>query len=74
MALGRCWCDMDGDRENAERYRQRAQSMRATATPISDPEMKKMLMGLADDYDRLAAWLDRIADSEQILKKSHFKQ
>jgi hypothetical protein len=68
MPGGSGWCEMDGDRENAKRYWLKAEGIRATATPMRDATIKKMLMDLAADYDAMASSLDRIVESERLLK------
>jgi hypothetical protein len=42
-----------------ELYRTKAEELRAVAESIKDPEIKKMLMGVAADYLSLADRLER---------------
>jgi hypothetical protein len=39
---------------DAEHWRDRAKEARLRAEQVTDPEAKKMMLRIADDYDRLA--------------------
>jgi hypothetical protein len=41
-------------RDNAEYWRSRAEETRTIADAVSDPEAKRILLGIADGYDWLA--------------------
>ena len=41
-------------RDNAEYWRSRAEETRTMADAVSDPEAKRILLGIADGYDWLA--------------------
>lgn len=56
---------MDHDSELAFRYRQRAEEVRTIADGTKDAKMRKILLGVAEDYDRMAKTMDRIAASEK---------
>ena len=56
---------MDGDQETAERYRQRAHQVRAIAAQMMDQKTTDLLLSIAEDYDRLAATMEGIAQSDR---------
>jgi hypothetical protein len=43
----------------AQFYRDRARQMREVAEKCRDPEIKEQLLGIADQYDRLATSADQ---------------
>lgn len=51
---------MNGEEEQAHRYRQRAEELRIIAEDMSNPETRRMLIGVAEDYVAMAETLDRI--------------
>jgi len=55
---------MDADAEMATRYRQRAEEVRVIAESMKRSDARKVLLGVADDYLRMAATMDRIAMSD----------
>jgi hypothetical protein len=40
---------------NAEHWQDRAEEARACAEPMTDPEAKRMMLRIAEDYDTLRA-------------------
>jgi len=52
---------MDEHKERAFLYRQRAEELRAIAEDIKDANNRKVLVQIADDYDRLARIQDHLA-------------
>ena len=56
---------MDGHKDRAFTYRQKAEELRAVAPGMKDPENRKMLLKIADDYDRLARIQDHMASDER---------
>jgi len=55
---------MDGDQDTAERYRQRAQHVRAVAAQMMDKEAADLLLSIAADYERMAQTMKGIAESD----------
>jgi hypothetical protein len=47
--------------EDPEHWRDRADEIRVTAGYVSDPEAKKILFGIAEEYDKLV----RLAEERQ---------
>jgi hypothetical protein len=45
---------MERDREAAGRYRKRAEKVRTIAKGTGDKIMRRILTGVADDYDQMA--------------------
>jgi hypothetical protein len=41
---------------DSEHWRDRARQMRELAAQVTNLETKKMMLGFAEDYDRLAEW------------------
>jgi hypothetical protein len=56
---------MKEDLESAQRYRQRAEELRAIAQATVDPNARKALLQVAEDYERLAETRERIAERER---------
>lgn len=52
---------MSDELESAFRYRNRAEEIRAIAADTGDPGMRRTLLGIADDYEKMAQTLERIA-------------
>lgn len=50
-------------------YRQRAEELRTIAESMDDPQNKKLLHGVAEDYLRMAQALE---DARNALQASHF--
>ena len=44
------------DEDSSQHWRHRAKETRARAERAKDPQSKRMLLGLADSYERLAEW------------------
>jgi len=57
--------EMDGDTNTASRYRHRAEEVRAVAETTKDPEARKLLMHIAQDYEHIARSLEAIAASDR---------
>ena len=55
---------MDGHEERAYMYRQKAEELRVVAIGMKDPENRKMMLKMADDYDRLARIQDHMASDK----------
>jgi hypothetical protein len=53
--------ESDEDLANAFRYRQRAEEVRVIAQTTKDASMRRILAGVADDYERMAGTLENIA-------------
>ncbi len=53
-AVGACEREMDADAAAARCYRKRAKELRATAESLADWRPRKILLGFAEDYERLA--------------------
>jgi hypothetical protein len=49
----------------ATRYRQRAEELRVIAESSRDGRTRKLLLGVAEDYDRMAETMERIAQSDR---------
>jgi len=58
---------MNDDLAAAERFRNRAEELRAIADSTKDREMRRILSEVAADYDRKARSLLKIAESERAL-------
>ena len=56
---------MDGDENEAGRYRQRAEEVRKIAAATKDKASRATLMQVADDYERMAETRDAIAKSDK---------
>jgi hypothetical protein len=55
---------VDNEISTAERYRNRAKEIRMISEGMQDGNTKRILISIADDYDRMARSLDAIADGE----------
>jgi len=55
---------MDGHEERAFMYRQKADELRTVAEGMKDSTNRKMLLKMADDYDRLARIQDHMASDK----------
>jgi len=55
---------MDGHKDRAFTYRQKAEELRVVAIGMKDPENRKMMLKMADDYDRLARIQDHMASDK----------
>jgi hypothetical protein len=62
---GETGCEMDGDENEAGRYRQRAEEVRKIAAATKDKESRATLMQVAEDYDRMAETREAIAKSDK---------
>jgi hypothetical protein len=64
---------VDNEISTAERYRNRAEEIRMISEGMQDGNTKRILVSIADDYERMARSLDAIADhnrqSEEETKK-----
>jgi hypothetical protein len=49
----------------ATRYRQRAEELRVIVESSRDGRTRKLLLGVAEDYDRMAETMERIAQSDR---------
>jgi hypothetical protein len=58
---------MDGDIATAEEYRDRANKLRTLAQQVTDDEMKRVLLTVAQDYEALAGSRKRIAETDQAM-------
>lgn len=56
---------MDDEANTATRYRHRAEELRLIAESARDAKTRKLLMGVADDYERMAETWERIAQSDR---------
>jgi hypothetical protein len=56
---------MDGDIATADEYRERANKIRALAQQVTDHEMKRVLLRVAEDYESMAGSRERIAETDQ---------
>jgi hypothetical protein len=56
---------MDSEADTAARYRQRAEEVRVIAESARDAKTRKLLRGVAEDYDRMADGLERIAETDR---------
>ena len=57
---------MEEDLDSAQRYRQRAEELRAIAEqPLLDEKTRKTLINIAEDYERMARSRERLAESEK---------
>jgi hypothetical protein len=52
------------DRLGAEYWRERAEQARAQASQMCDLKARRTLLGIAENYDQLAAQAERIRKSE----------
>jgi len=50
--------------DNAEHWLTRAEEARSIADKLSDPESKRTILRIADDYDRLAEHAQRRAEKQ----------
>jgi hypothetical protein len=55
---------MGGDREKADRYRERARQVRNIAQGLADESSRATLLQVATDYDRMAEALDLLAGAD----------
>lgn len=55
---------MERDKEAAGRYRKRADNVRNIANETGDNGVRRILNGVADDYDQMARNQDREARSD----------
>jgi hypothetical protein len=62
---------MDADFQQAHRYRHRAVEVRAIADASRDKASRRILYGIATDYDRMAASMDAIGNSE-LIRRARF--
>jgi hypothetical protein len=46
---------METPEQRAERFRERSKKLRALAERTTDPEIKKQMLSMADQYEALAA-------------------
>jgi hypothetical protein len=60
---------MDEDLDSAQRYRQRAEGLRTIAQQTFDNSTRKTLLDMAEDYERMAGSRERLAESDQKLKR-----
>jgi hypothetical protein len=56
---------MHAEADTAARYRQRAEELRVIADSARDAGTRKLLRGVAEDYERMAGVLERIAESDR---------
>jgi hypothetical protein len=56
---------MDNEANTATRYRQRAEELRVIAESTRDRRTRKLLLGVAEDYDRMAETMERIAQIDR---------
>ena len=56
---------MSKSSETAFRYRHRAEEIRIIAADIKDPKMHSLLVGVAEDYEKMAGTMQKIADGEK---------
>ena len=49
--------------DNPKHWRERAEEARSIAEQLSDPDAKRMMLRIADDYERLAQHAERRAAS-----------
>jgi hypothetical protein len=56
---------MDNEANTATRYRQRAEELRLIAESARDAKTRKLLQGVAEDYERMAETSERIAQSDR---------
>ena len=59
---------MEEDLESAQRYRERAKKLRIVAEGTKDKVARKTILGLADNYEQMAASRERINLAEETLK------
>ena len=55
---------MAGEDAQARRYRERAEELRVIAAEMIDPKARESLIKVADDYERMAGQIERIADTQ----------
>jgi hypothetical protein len=55
---------MEGDREKADLYRERARQVRNIAQGLADRSSRTTLLQVASDYDRMAEALDLLAGAD----------
>ena len=58
-------CQMDGDENEAGRYRQRAEEVRKIASATKDKDSRATLTQVADDYERMAETREALAKSDK---------
>ena len=56
---------MDGDLDEAKRYRERAEAARKIAAGIGDGPSREILLDVAIDYELMAKSRDAISSSER---------
>lgn len=56
--MGQTGCEMDDDATRAKTYGQRAAEMRVIAENVASDNSRRLLLRIADDYDRIAVNLD----------------
>jgi len=56
---------MDGLATKADHYRARAERVLGEAVKAANPELKKTLLEIAHQYDRLALWAERNGAAER---------
>jgi hypothetical protein len=61
---------MEEDLNSAVRFRQRAEELRAIAEATIDLTSKNALLGIAQDYDRMALSRERIVETDRRTKSS----
>lgn len=58
---------MDDDIATAKRYRKRAEEIRTIADGMLDSSSRRILLSIAQDYERMAVSLDRIEETDRIM-------
>jgi hypothetical protein len=64
---------MDGDKENAKRFRARAEKLRTIAEATHDIKSQEACLKLAEEYDRMAETSEAIASIRSQMRRPQFK-
>ena len=64
---------MDGDEENAKRFRERAEKLRVITEATHDMKSQEMCLRLAEEYDRMAETSEAMASIRSQIRRPQFK-
>jgi len=59
MSMGRMGFEMDDDASRAKKYRERSAEIRVIAENVASDDSSRLLLKIAEDYDRIALDLEK---------------